>query len=311
MSHRNIKSQLQNVCFTTATPFSEDTQEIRHSKLAENLQTIENAGGQVFIPCGNTGEYYSLSNDERVEVVSTHVEATDDDSSIIAGAGGSTKTATDLLSRYETVGADGALIMHPTHTYAHERGLVNYYKKLARSTDLGLVIYKRGPSIPRQVIAEVSEAENIIGVKYAVDDIKDFAQSVSDVPGDVVWLNGIAERYALSFALEGAEGHTTGIGNFVPEAVLALQDAIEDEDWERARHIRDILRPYEDLREEAGSNNSLNSANNVPAVKYGMEMAGLYGGPVRDPLMGLCQADKDRAEAYYQRIRSNIDCFDE
>lgn len=304
MAYRGIKQRLRGVPFTTATPFSEDERDVRHDKLSENLQAIEDAGAEIFIPCGNTGEYYSLSDRERVAVVSTHVEATSDDATIVAGAGGSTKTAKELLSQYERVGADAAMIMHPAHTFIHERGLINYYTQLAESTDLGIVVYKRGPVISRRVINELAQIENVIGVKYAVDNINDFTHSVSDAPADLVWLNGIAERYAPSFALEGAQGFTTGIGNFVPEAVLALSETIQAEDWERARQMRDVLRPFEDLREESGSENSLSGAKNVPAVKYGMELAGHYGGPVRDPLVELAPEDKERVERYYDEIQA-------
>ncbi|QLG29938.1 dihydrodipicolinate synthase family protein (plasmid) [Halorarum halophilum] len=303
MSYNSLKRQLQGVAFTTATPFTEDGTEVNHDALTENLQTIESAGGNIFIPCGNTGEYYSLSNSERVEVAATHFEATSDDATIVAGAGGSTKTAKSLISQYEKLGVDAVLIMYPRHTYIHERGLIEYFQELADSTDLGLVIYKRGETISRQVITKLSTIENVVGVKYAVNDINDFSQTVSDTPGDLVWLNGIAERYAPSFALEGAEGNTTGIGNFVPEAILSLQQAVEDEDWERTQQIRDLLRPFEDLREETGRDNSLSNANNVPAVKYGLELAGLYGGPVRKPLVELCEKDKQRIEEYYQQVQ--------
>ncbi|QLH82011.1 dihydrodipicolinate synthase family protein [Halosimplex pelagicum] len=303
MDYRDIKQRLQGVAFTTATPFSEDGKDVLHDELSDNLHRIEDAGGSIFIPCGNTGEYYSLSTSERIDIVGTHVEATGDDATIVAGAGGSTKTAKYLISEYEDLGVDAAMVMYPRHTYIHEQGLIEYFRELADSTDLGLVIYKRGETIPRRVISELSTVENIVGVKYAVNDINDFSQTVSESPGDLVWLNGIAERYTPSFCLEGAEGNTTGIGNFIPEAVLALQEAVEAENWERVREIRDALRPLEDLREETGPNNSLANANNVPAVKYGMELAGLYGGPVRKPLVELSEEDRQRVEEYYQQVQ--------
>ena len=321
MSYAQLKAELRHVAFTTATPFTradpdytradsdtsdgESTQqagEVDHDALSENLIAIAEKGARLFIPCGNTGEYYALTDEERSAVVETHVEAVGDGGTVVGGVGGSTRTAIELLERYETAGADAAMIMHPVHTYVHEEGLIEYYRRLADSTDLGIVLYKRGPEVTRRVLQEVTTIENVVAVKYAVNDVKDFSQSVTDVSGDVVWLNGIAERYALSFAVEGAEGFTTGIGNFVPEETIALFDAIEAGELDRARTIRDLLRPYEDLREEAGVENVLSAANNVPAVKYGMELAGLYGGPVREPLSDLSSEDRSRAEAYYDRI---------
>lgn len=301
MDHGSLEEDLRSVGFTNPTPFDEGGETVRHDALERNLEAIVDAGGRLIIPCGNTGEYYSLSHEERVAVVETTVEAVGDAASVLAGVGGSTKTALDLIERYEGVGADGVMVMHPVHTYVHERGIETYYRRLVEATDLGVVLYKRGPELTHDHLAALAEYDNVVGVKYADNDVKAFSAAASSIPG-VVWSNGIAERFAPSFAIEGAEGYTTGIGNFVPEATLALLDALRAEEWERAREIRDVLRPYEDLREETGADNGLAAANNVPAVKFGMELAGLYGGPVREPLVDLSEADRDRARAYYDRI---------
>ena len=146
-----------------------------------------------------------------------------------------------------------------------------------------------------------------MAVKFAVNDIKEFSQSVDDDAGETTWVNGIAERYSLGFAVEGATGYTTGIGNFLPRATLALFDALERGDWERARSIRRLLRPLEDLREEPGEGNVIGAANNVPVVKYGMELAGFTSGPVRPPLVGLPERDRERVEQYYRQVESEFD----
>jgi 4-hydroxy-tetrahydrodipicolinate synthase len=183
----------------------------------------------------------------------------------------------------------------------HERGVEAYYRRIVEATDLGVVLYKRGPELTHDHLASLASEDNVVAVKYADNDVKAFSAAAASIDG-VVWSNGIAERFGPSFALEGAEGYTTGIGNFVPEATLALMDALREEDWERAREIRDLLRPYEDLREEPGADNAIAAANNVPAVKFGMELAGLHGGPVREPLVDLSEADRERAREHYDRI---------
>lgn len=99
-------------------------------------------------------------------------------------------------------------------------------------------------------------------------------------------------------------GTTTGLGNFAPETTLALFDAVENENWERARSIQRLLRPIEDLREESGEGNALPAANNVSVVKYGMDLAGYTGGPVRDPLVELADDDAARLEEYYEQLRT-------
>lgn len=300
--YETLRTNLHSVAFTTPTPFSDDGEQIQHEEIASNVRTLYDEGGRVFIPCGNTGEYYSLSQSERIEVVRSTVDALPDDATVIGGAGGSTKNAARLLEAYEEVGADAAMVMYPRHTYIHEQGLIDYYRTLADSTDLGIILYKRGPLLSETVLDELSTIENVVAVKYAVNDVKQFSRLVKTVSGDVVWLNGVAERYALSYALEGADGLTTGIGNFVPQPVLALSNALSAGDWARAEEIRDALRPFEDFREEDGGGVAFSSAKNVPVVKHGLDLQGLAGGPVRDPLVELSRGDRERVETYLERI---------
>ena len=302
MTDDRLKQHLRDVAFTTPVPFSENGDEILYEEVERNVNAILEAGGRTLIPCGNTGEYYSLTDAERFGVVERTIDTVRDDGVVIAGIGGSTKDVINRVQQYEEAGVDGVMIHDPDHTYIHREGLIEYYQAIADSTDLGLVLYKRGPELSLSVISELSKIDNIVGLKFAVNDIEAFSNTVRRVPGDLVFSTGIAERYAPAFALEGAEGFTTGIGSFAPNVTLALQDALEEEDWERAVAIRDLIRPYEELREEPGPRNDLNSANNVPAIKYGLELAGRYGGPVREPIVELSKENKHRAKQYYEEM---------
>lgn len=304
MSYADLKEQLCDVAFTTATPYSDDGNDVLYDEYKENLAAIDGAGAELYIPCGNTGEYHALTNEERVEVVRATCEAVGDEGTVIGGVSGSTKTALSLAEGYLAAGADGIMVMPPSHTYVHEQGLAEYYHRIVDSLDCGIVLYKRSPETTAEIVAELSQKENVVGVKYAINDIAAFARAVETCPGDLVWINGIAERFAPAFALEGAEGFTTGIGNFAPVATLALRDAIREDDWDKARSIRDVIRPIEDLRAESGENNQFAAANNVPVVKYGMDLAGLYGGPVREPLVELSESDKKRTDKYHEELQS-------
>lgn len=307
MQAQRLRSNFETVAFTTAVPFTDDTTSVEHDALAENLSRIYSSGARLFVPCGNTGEYYSLTDEERIEVVETHVEATGPEATVVAGAAGNVPEVTRLASAYEAVGADAVMTMHPDHTYTHERGLKEYYERICDATDLGVVIYKRGPAVPRDVLVDLSERQEVVAVKFATNDVKEFAQTVQDADGEVTWINGIAERYALSFAIEGATGYTTGIGNFLPQATLALHEAIENEQWQRASTIQRSLRPLEDLRDEPGTDGTTAGANKVPVVKCGMDMAGYAGGSVRTPLVDLGERDRARLEEHYQRIEGTFE----
>jgi 4-hydroxy-tetrahydrodipicolinate synthase len=304
MDATRLRSSFETVAFTTAVPFDRSDGAVDHDALADNLDGMYEAGARLFVPCGNTGEYYALTDEERVAVVETHVEATGDEATVVGGAAGNVREVLDLAADYEAVGADALMVMHPDHTYVHERGLAEYYHAICDGTDLGVVVYKRGPEVSRNVLIELSERDEVVAVKFAVDDVKEFAQTVQDADGAVTWINGIAERYAIPFAIEGAAGYTTGVGNFVPRVTLALFEAIEKEQYERARRIQQALRPLEDLREEPGAGSSLPNGNNVPVIKAGLDLAGYEGGTVRRPLVELSDADRERLESHYERLET-------
>jgi len=304
MDATRLRSSFETVAFTTAVPFDRSDGSVDHDALADNLAGMYEAGARLFVPCGNTGEYYALTDEERVAVVETHVEATGDEATVVGGAAGNVREVLDLAAEYEAVGADALMVMHPDHTYVHERGLARYYHAICDRTDLGVVVYKRGPAVSRNVLIELSERDEVVAVKFAVDDIKEFAQTVQDADGAVTWINGIAERYAIPFAIEGASGYTTGVGNFVPRVTLALFEAIEKGQYERARRIQQALRPLEDLREESGEGSSLPNGNNVPVIKAGLDLAGYEGGTVRPPLVELSEADRERLATHYERLET-------
>ncbi|USZ72413.1 dihydrodipicolinate synthase family protein [Natronosalvus halobius] len=303
-AYGDLRESLQSVAFTTPTPFSADRDRVLHEEIEQNARTLYDAGARTFIPCGNTGEYYSLSQDERIDVIQSTVDALPDDATVVGGVGGSAKNAVELIEAYDTAGVDAVMVMYPRHTYIHEQGLIEYYRTLAAATDLGIVLYKRGDLLSETVLDDLSTIDNVVAVKYAVNDVKLFSRLVQTVSGDVEWLNGVAERYALAYAIEGADGFTTGIGNFVPKPVLALDEALSAGDWDRARRIKHALRPFEEFREEHGGGSAFSSAKNVPVVKYGQELQGMAGGPVREPLVELSSDDRDRVERYLERLES-------
>lgn len=298
---------LRSVAIGALTPYDEDL-EVAYGKLRENVTALHEAGIGTFLACANVSEFHSLSGRERVQVTDACVAALPSDACVVAGVGGSTKTALSLIDEVERVGVDGIMVMPPQHTFKHQRGLVTYYRKLGERADTGLVPYVRGFDPTAETLAAIADLDAVAGIKYALEDVPKFARAraLSD-DDEVVWVNGLAEPWALSFYLEGAEGFTAGVGNFVPRLSLALLEALRAGEWERAREIRNVSLPYQTLRGESGTDNPFPGANSVPALKYGLELAGLHGGPVREPIVDLSAEDRTRAEEMYARIRSYVD----
>ncbi|MCU4742589.1 dihydrodipicolinate synthase family protein [Halobacteria archaeon AArc-m2/3/4] len=311
MSGSDIAPKLRDVAAGMLTPFDEtDTDEIRDTELAATAQWLYDGGIRLYLACANISEYHSLTQDERIETARVVCDALPEDATVLAGAGGSTKSAIELAQAHQENGADGIMVMPPDHIFKHEQGVVDYYHRLADAVDIGIVPYIRGFDATVGLLRGITAHENVVGVKWAISDIELFSECVAATDDDVVWMCGMAEPPAPAYYYEGAEGFSAGVTNFEPRLGIALFDALEAGDDDLAHELRDLSFPFMNLRAERGEDNVYAGANSVPAVKRGLELAGQYGGPVREPLVELSDADTQRADEYYEELQAGLERLD-
>ncbi|THE63207.1 dihydrodipicolinate synthase family protein [Salinadaptatus halalkaliphilus] len=211
------------------------------------------------------------------------------------------------MRAYDEEGVDAMMIMPPDHTYIHEQGLLQYYRELGSATDRPLVPYVRGFSPSTSYLDELTRIDSVVGIKYALADTVTLGAGIAAGDDDIVWVDGLAEPYAVAYWAEGVGGFSAGVSNFRPEIGLELYDALSAGNWERAQALRDICLPYQNFRDERGDENEIPGAISIPAVKAGLACAGLHGGPVREPIRSLSSADRRRAEELYAELDENIE----
>lgn len=300
-----VKQCLRGVVVGLLTPFDRDG-EIEYWKIEENAQTLYEEGIRTYLAAANISEYHSLSQEERVNAAETSVDNLPSDACVLAGVGGSTSNAQELIRAYDRVGVDAMMIMPLDHTYVHEEGLLDYYRNLAAVTETPLIPYVRGFDPSVEYLVNLSRLDSVAGIKYALENPVKLGAATSRGADDVVWVNGLAEPYAVPYWADGVEGFTAGVSNFRPEVGLALYEALSDENWSRARVLREICLPYQYFRDETGHQNTIGGAISIPAVKEGLELAGMHGGSVREPIRPLTSDEKQRAEAIYNQLDDNI-----
>lgn len=308
MSSKAISDDLKDVAAGLLTPFDKsDTDQILFGELQSTTKWLYDEGIRLFLASANISEFHSLSFTEQIDIVRITCETLPGDATILAGAGGSTSTAIDLSHAHEDNGADAIMAMPPHHTFKHERGVADYYHRIADAVDIGIVPYLRGFEVTVQLVEAITDHENVVGVKWAIPDIELFAECVQTIDSEVVWICGMAEPPAPAYYLEGAEGLTAGATNIEPQIGIKLFDALEAGDYDRAREFRAIAQSLMNLREERGEENIYPGANSVPVLKAGLDYAGQYGGPVREPLVELTNRDRQRVEQTYDQIQDSLD----
>ncbi len=290
MSQGRLEQALHGVSVTTATPFTRDLSAIDTDGIRRNMEFLLKEGIRLVVPCGNTGEFYSLSEKEWLQVVKATLDASRGGMVVMPGVGHSITTAVDMVRQAESMGAQGVMVMYPQHVFSSEEGVLNYYRRiLDASKGVDVVLYKKGPLLTDAVLKELMTYRNLVGIKYAFGRVVDFAYSVQMLGSSVIWSCGTAERFAPFYWLAGARAFTSGLANFAPRISLQMYHALVAGNYEEAMTIQALVTSLENLREGRGT------ANNVPVVKAVMDHLGLAGGECRPPIHSLNRTERKAA----------------
>jgi 4-hydroxy-tetrahydrodipicolinate synthase len=129
-------------------------------------------GSDGLVICGTTGEAATLDDEEHlrmIELAATEMRGT---ATIVAGVGSNdTRHAVMLHERATALGADGLLSVNPYYNRPSRRGLIAHYREVTRATDLPILLYnipqRTGSDLPNDLLAELAQMDNIVGVKQA------------------------------------------------------------------------------------------------------------------------------------------------
>ncbi|OLZ65946.1 dihydrodipicolinate synthase family protein [Streptomyces sp. IMTB 2501] len=284
------RAALADVVAIPVTPFAADGSVDTGAHRAL-LRRLLDGGIRTLTPNGNTGEFYTLTPEERLLVTELTIDEAGDRSVILVGVGHDLPTAIASARHARDLGAPMVMVHQPVHPYVSAAGWVDYHRAIAESVpELGVVPYIRSDRLSGARLAELADhCPNVIGVKYAVPDAARFAAFARDAGLDrLVWVAGLAEPYAPSHFSAGATGFTSGLVNVAPAVSLNMMEALRSGDYPAAMKVWEQIRRFEELRAAHGS------ANNVTVVKEALAALGLCRRDVRPPSRLL--PEDERAE---------------
>jgi 4-hydroxy-tetrahydrodipicolinate synthase len=91
---------------------------------------------------------------------------------IVAGVGSNdTRHAVHLTERATELRPDALLSVNPYYNKPSRRGIIRHYEEVNRATDLPILLYnipqRTASDLPNDLLAELVQLENIVGVKQA------------------------------------------------------------------------------------------------------------------------------------------------
>ena len=161
------------------TPFYPDGS-IYHRKLEQNVEHYSRTPTAGIVVLGSTGEAILLSGDERREVLKTAIAAAANEKVMIAGTGIESAIETLRLTEYAaSIGYDVAMVRTP-HYYksqmANPANMLAFYRFVCDRSPLPVIIYNfpqaTGYDIPAELVIELAEHPNLIGIKESSGSIE-------------------------------------------------------------------------------------------------------------------------------------------
>lgn len=295
MTNELLKKRLAGISAINITPFSEKTKNIDETLLRENIRSLLNEEFKIIVPCGNTGEFYSLTLEECKTVVKIALDEIKDQASALVGVGYDTKTAIDQSLFAQEHGAAGVMIHQPVHPHITEKGIVEYYTTIANAIDIGVVLYVKSDILTVQGYRELMKVDNIVGIKYSLPNPYKFAETIRQLENwDITWVCGIAESWAPFFHRAGGRGFTSGLVNIAPKKSKAMLNALENDNSKKIMELWHEIKPFEDLRAK------YKDGNNVAVIKAAMDIVDRSYGKVRPPVNSLNKEDQNKLKDILQ-----------
>ena len=262
-----------------ATPF-DARGEVDYGQAKRLAQALIASGSEALVVTGTTGESPTLSNEEKLRMYETVVDAVGDRAAVIAGTTNyNTAESIHLTMEAEGTGVDAFLMTVPYYNNPPQEGLYQHFKAIAAHTQKPCIVYNVPSRTVRNMEAattiRLSEIPNIVGVKEASANLEQIAKIIQGAaPGFRVWSGNDNDTYPI-LAL-GGYGVVSVVAHLAGLQVRAMVDKFFAGDVAGAASLHPHLMPLV---------NALFMTTSPIPLKYMLNQAGFNVGGVRLPLV--------------------------
>ncbi len=195
---------------------------------------------------GTTAEPSTLTTEERNRLVDIAVETVDGKIPIVAATGSQSFAETEVLTAHAVkAGVDALLIVTPYYIRPPQRGLIEYYLKLAGQHDTPWMIYhipgRTAINVTLDSMKEIRDnSPTFVGMKHAVNDLGFVTECLAAFGDDFKIFVGLEE---LSFPMMtiGACGLMNAVGNLRPAVLAEMCEAVWSSDLKTGRELHQRL----------------------------------------------------------------------
>ena len=192
----------------------------------KNIEFQVQAGIDGVIIGGSLGESSTITHEERLELAKATLEDFGDQIDVILNiAEGSTRTAIGLARKAEAIGVHGLMVLPPMMYKPTDQEVVDYFKAIANSTALPILLYNNPVDykieITIEIFEQLAQLENIQAVKESTRDISNVTRMRNRFGDRFKILCGV-DTLAMEELLMGADGWVAGLVDAFPAETVAI-----------------------------------------------------------------------------------------
>lgn len=206
------------------TPFHADTT-IDFDSLTKLVKLQISGGTDFLVVQGTTGESPVLDQEEKMSVLKHVIDINQKQLPIVYGVGGN--NTEDVCKKIQELptGVDGILSVSPYYNKPLQAGIVAHYTKIARCTDLPIILYnvpgRTGSNVSAATTLELAKISNIVAMKEASADLDQIMEILKNKPKDFTLLSG-DDAITMPLIAMGVEGVISVVANALPERFSSM-----------------------------------------------------------------------------------------
>ena len=256
---------------------------------AKHVETLLDSGVSGMIFLGSLGENQPMTPDEKRTVIDMAVKVVFGRVPVMSGvAESSTEEAMRYVHDVGMLGVDGVMLMPAMLYKGDPRETLTYFKTVAKSTDLPIMIYNNPISyandITPEMFAELGKIKNFVALKESSGDVRRITD-LHNVCGDRFAIFTGVDNLALEASILGIDGWVAGTGIAFPRENQYFWELTRAGDWDKAREIYRWFTPLLHLDV---------STKFVQYIKLAVQECGLGSEWVRAPRLTLTGAERTR-----------------
>lgn len=268
------------------TPFQADGL-VNHAEAARLAAwLVDEQQNDGIVVAGTTGESPTLSEEEKLDLLTTVLEAVGDRAAVVFGAGTyNTAESVELARKGERRGAHGIMIVNPYYSRPGQAGLYAHYATIANAVGLPVMLYniqgRTAINLETPTLLRLAEIPNIVAVKEASGNIGQIGEVCAAVPEGFRVYSG-DDAMTLPLLALGGYGLVSVAAHVAGREFKGIIERFPG-DWPAAlRHHRSVLPLVRSL---------FAYPSPVP-VKYATSLFGFDCASVRLPLVEAAEPDR-------------------